>query len=136
MATLTITSGPGQGHQGHKVGSDRDLVIGREDADVVVDDSEMSRRHAANFEVAVLIGVRRFVLLRFLMRPGVRDQNHRSGRRRKVIFVCDSAGHRAGVAAIHQSDGSGARALSNLNSLFQQVNAIRLGGLQIAFAAL
>ena len=44
MSTLRITSGPGQGQS---IECDRELVIGREGADVSVDDNEMSRRHVA-----------------------------------------------------------------------------------------
>ncbi len=43
MATLRITSGPAYGEI---IECDRELVIGRADADVVVDDGEISRRHA------------------------------------------------------------------------------------------
>jgi hypothetical protein len=43
MATLTITTGP---QQGQRVDCDRTLIIGREGVDLVVDDDEMSRRHA------------------------------------------------------------------------------------------
>jgi pSer/pThr/pTyr-binding forkhead associated (FHA) protein len=43
MPTLTITTGP---HEGQSIECDQELVVGREDTDLVVDDSEMSRRHA------------------------------------------------------------------------------------------
>jgi FHA domain len=43
MASLTITGGA---DEGRRVECDRDLVIGRGDADLVVSDAEMSRRHA------------------------------------------------------------------------------------------
>jgi len=43
MVTLRITAGPAHDQS---VECDRELVIGREDADVVIDDPEMSRRHA------------------------------------------------------------------------------------------
>lgn len=43
MSTLRITTGPSEGHS---IECDRELVVGREDADLVVEDSEMSRRHA------------------------------------------------------------------------------------------
>ena len=44
MATLRITSGPAQGRT---IECDRELLFGREGVDVVIDDDEMSRRHAA-----------------------------------------------------------------------------------------
>jgi hypothetical protein len=43
MASLTITSGPGEGR---RIECDRELVIGRGSADIVVEDDQMSRRHA------------------------------------------------------------------------------------------
>jgi predicted component of type VI protein secretion system len=43
MATLKVTSGP---RTGHTVELERDVVIGREGADLVLDDDELSRRHA------------------------------------------------------------------------------------------
>jgi FHA domain len=44
MATLRIIAGPAQGRD---IECDRDLLFGREGVDVVIDDAEMSRRHAA-----------------------------------------------------------------------------------------
>ncbi len=49
MPTLTITTGP---HEGQSIECDRELVVGREGADLVVEDSEMSRRHATIRPVA------------------------------------------------------------------------------------
>ena len=49
MASLMITSGS---EGGRRVECDRELVIGRGDADVVVSDDQMSRRHAAVRPVA------------------------------------------------------------------------------------
>ncbi len=49
MPTLTITTGP---YEGQSIECDRELVVGREGADLVVDDSEMSRRHATIRPVA------------------------------------------------------------------------------------
>ena len=49
MSTLRITSGPGEGQS---VVCDRELTVGRENADVLVDDAEMSRRHATIRPVA------------------------------------------------------------------------------------
>src|SRR5947209_6757492 len=43
MATLRITTGPAQGQS---IECTRELVVGREGVDFVVDDGEMSRRHA------------------------------------------------------------------------------------------
>ncbi len=43
MPTLTITTGP---REGQSIECDRELVVGREGADLTVEDSEMSRRHA------------------------------------------------------------------------------------------
>ena len=43
MATLKVTSGPSSGRS---FTLDRELVIGREGADVTIEDSEISRRHA------------------------------------------------------------------------------------------
>jgi hypothetical protein len=43
MRKLQVTSGPAAGHE---LEVDRELVIGREDADVVIPDEEISRRHA------------------------------------------------------------------------------------------
>ncbi len=43
MRKLLVTSGPAAGHE---LEIDRELVVGRGEVDVVVDDSEMSRRHA------------------------------------------------------------------------------------------
>jgi Inner membrane component of T3SS, cytoplasmic domain len=44
MATLRITSGPARGLS---IECDRALIVGRADADLVVDDAEISRRHVA-----------------------------------------------------------------------------------------
>jgi pSer/pThr/pTyr-binding forkhead associated (FHA) protein len=44
MSRLSITSGPSQGQS---FDCDRELVVGREGADLVIEDWEMSRRHAA-----------------------------------------------------------------------------------------
>jgi pSer/pThr/pTyr-binding forkhead associated (FHA) protein len=44
MATLRVTSGPGEGRS---FDCDREVVVGREGVDVIVDDPELSRRHAA-----------------------------------------------------------------------------------------
>jgi hypothetical protein len=44
MASLTITGGS---DEGRRLECDRELVVGRGDADVVVSDDQMSRRHAA-----------------------------------------------------------------------------------------
>lgn len=49
MPTLTITTGP---REGQSIECDRELVVGREGADLVVEDSEMSRRHATIRPVA------------------------------------------------------------------------------------
>jgi Inner membrane component of T3SS, cytoplasmic domain len=49
MPTLTITTGP---HEGQSMECDRELVVGREGADLTVEDSEMSRRHATIRPVA------------------------------------------------------------------------------------
>jgi pSer/pThr/pTyr-binding forkhead associated (FHA) protein len=49
MSTLTITTGPSVGQS---IECDRELVVGREDVDLVVEDSEMSRRHASIRPVA------------------------------------------------------------------------------------
>ena len=49
MPTLTITTGP---HEGQRIECDRELVVGREGADLIVEDSEMSRRHATIRPVA------------------------------------------------------------------------------------
>jgi hypothetical protein len=49
MSTLKITTGPAEGQS---IDCDRELVIGREGADVVVEDFEMSRRHATIRPVA------------------------------------------------------------------------------------
>src|ERR687891_2750684 len=49
MPTLRITSGPARGQ---RIECDRELVIGRADADLVVDDAEISRRHAVVRPVA------------------------------------------------------------------------------------
>ncbi len=49
MSTLTITTGPSAGQI---IECDRELVVGREGVDVVVEDSEMSRRHATIRPVA------------------------------------------------------------------------------------
>ncbi len=49
MPTLTITTGP---HEGQSIECDRELVVGREGADLTVEDSEMSRRHATIRPVA------------------------------------------------------------------------------------
>ena len=49
MSTLRITTGPAEGQS---IDCDRELVIGREGADVIVEDWEMSRRHAAIRPVA------------------------------------------------------------------------------------
>jgi hypothetical protein len=44
MATLTVTSGPAEGR---KIECKGEVVVGREGVDFVVDDDQMSRRHAA-----------------------------------------------------------------------------------------
>src|SRR2546421_9071776 len=44
MATLRITTGPAQGQS---IECNREVVIGREGVDLVIDDDEASRRHAA-----------------------------------------------------------------------------------------
>lgn len=44
MATLTITSGPAQGQSTE---CDREIVVGREGVDLVIDDDQASRRHTA-----------------------------------------------------------------------------------------
>ena len=44
MATLRITTGPAQGQS---IECNREVVIGREGVDLVIDDEEASRRHAA-----------------------------------------------------------------------------------------
>src|SRR5690348_3178770 len=44
MATLTITTGPAQGQS---IECNREVVLGREGVDVVIDDDEVSRRHTA-----------------------------------------------------------------------------------------
>jgi len=49
MSMLRITSGPAEGQ---RIECERELVIGREGADVIVEDWEMSRRHAAIRPVA------------------------------------------------------------------------------------
>jgi len=49
MSTLRITSGPAEGQS---IECDRELVIGREGADVLIEDWEMSRRHATVRPVA------------------------------------------------------------------------------------
>lgn len=49
MPTLTITTGP---REGESIECDRELVVGREGADLTVEDSEMSRRHATIRPVA------------------------------------------------------------------------------------
>lgn len=49
MPTLTITTGP---REGQSIECDRELVVGREGADLTVEDSEMSRRHATIRPVA------------------------------------------------------------------------------------
>ena len=49
MATLRITSGPARGL---RIECDQELVIGRANADLVVDDAEISRRHAVVRPVA------------------------------------------------------------------------------------
>jgi pSer/pThr/pTyr-binding forkhead associated (FHA) protein len=49
MSTLKITTGP---HEGQSIECDRELVVGREGADLTVEDSEMSRRHATIRPVA------------------------------------------------------------------------------------
>jgi predicted component of type VI protein secretion system len=49
MSTLTITTGPSEGKT---IECDRELVVGREGVDFVVEDSEMSRRHASIRPVA------------------------------------------------------------------------------------
>jgi hypothetical protein len=49
VPTLTITTGP---HEGQSIECDRELVVGREGADLTVEDSEMSRRHASIRPVA------------------------------------------------------------------------------------
>src|ERR1700733_11071597 len=95
----------------------------------------MPRRHAANFEMAVLIGGRSLVLIGFLMRTGVRDQNDHRSRRGKFVLVGDSASDRAGIAAVHDIDGGGASAGTDLNSLLEEVNAIGFGGFDITFLA-
>src|ERR1700735_5755246 len=96
----------------------------------------MSRRNAANFKMAVLIGIRSLVLLRLLMRTRVRDQHHHGARSRKIIFVGDSTSQRAGIAAVYDRDRPGSPAAAYLDALFEQVNSIGLRGLQITFPAL
>jgi hypothetical protein len=49
MSTLRVTTGPSEGQS---IECDREFVIGREDADLVVEDMEMSRRHATIRPVA------------------------------------------------------------------------------------
>jgi pSer/pThr/pTyr-binding forkhead associated (FHA) protein len=49
MPTLKITTGPSEGQS---IDCDRELVVGREGTDLVVEDSEMSRRHATIRPVA------------------------------------------------------------------------------------
>jgi pSer/pThr/pTyr-binding forkhead associated (FHA) protein len=44
MATLVITSGK---HEGRRIEVSRELVLGRENVDVEIDDAELSRRHVA-----------------------------------------------------------------------------------------
>lgn len=43
MRKLLVTSGPAAGHE---LELESELVVGREDADLVIEDAEMSRRHA------------------------------------------------------------------------------------------
>jgi len=43
MRTLNVISGPGSGQ---RIEVDRELVIGRENADLTIEDAELSRRHA------------------------------------------------------------------------------------------
>jgi predicted component of type VI protein secretion system len=50
MTMLTITGGP---EPGRCIECDREFVIGRENVDVVIDDTEMSRRHALVRPVAM-----------------------------------------------------------------------------------
>jgi hypothetical protein len=55
VATLKVLSGP---EAGRSLDIDRELVIGRRDADLSIDDSEMSRRHAAVRPIEDGVGVR------------------------------------------------------------------------------
>src|SRR6478609_4776958 len=55
MATLRVTSGP---QAGQSLEIENELVIGRRDADLLLDDPEVSGRHAAVRPVGTGIGLR------------------------------------------------------------------------------